>query len=75
MNPSAYIPPTPASPDHQGHILWTPAKVQLLRSRLTAAKEKQETKITFEGKTILVAYGVYLLDYLEHEFASKTPSH
>ncbi len=66
---------TNQSHQHQGHILWTEAKVATLRTMLTQAKAQSQPSIEFEGKTILLPYGAYLLDYLENEIAMQKQSH
>lgn len=59
----------------QGHILWTEGKVATLRTMLTQAKADNAQSVQFEGKTILVPYGLYLLDYLESEIALQKQAH
>lgn len=58
----------------QVHIAWTQGKLTALKNQLAQAKESGATSIWFQdcgvSHEILVAYGEYLVDYLETEFAA-----
>jgi len=59
---------TQENPSADRIIRWTPAKLKLLKAKLALAEHKGEEAVVMDGYNILVAYGNYLVEYLETEF-------
>jgi len=53
----------------QKKISWTPA--MLARFKLALADHKENDVIVFDGNEFVVAYGRYLVEYLEGQFHAR----
>jgi hypothetical protein len=53
-------------------IYFTRAKLAQLKKAYHKAKAQGRTEFKFEGKTVLVAYAKYLIEYLDSQFHEHT---
>lgn len=49
-------------------MIFTPAKLRALKRLYNAAAKKGYDQFTFNGRTLLVTYARYLIEYLETQF-------
>lgn len=61
----------PRAPSARVTFEFDRAKLRRLKSLLDAAKRAGVESIQFEGHEILVAYGGYLVEYLESAFKGR----
>lgn len=51
---------------------WTPEKLVEFKKQCEAADKRRSETLKFDGHTFYVGYAKYLIEYLEHEFQSRS---